>query len=194
MITVAWIATVIMLKGWNEKEQMICRRKSMLNILKKIDNLFNNIFAYCSVLLLIVVIVTTTVQVFTRYILNASLSGTDEVARFAFVWMSMMGASICVRNHSHAVVSVLSDLLKKKPNLQKAHDVLIQVLIIVGAMALLIYGMQLVMATGAQRSAGLGIPMSFSYACVPVGAFGMVVNGIVNIIEDIVEMKGGEKV
>ena len=84
----------------------------MLNIMKKANAMLNKVFTGLSVVLLAVVIVATALQVFTRYIMNASLSGTDEVARFAFVWMSMMGASLCVRNHGHAVVSVLNDSLR----------------------------------------------------------------------------------
>ena len=71
-------------------------------MLRKVDDFFNKAYMGVSVILLIVVIVATTIQVFTRYIMNASLSGTDEVARFAFVWMSMLGASICVRTYGHS--------------------------------------------------------------------------------------------
>ena len=95
----------------------------MLNIMKKANAMLNKVFTGLSVALLAVVIVATALQVFTRYIMNASLSGTDEVARFAFVWMSMMGASLCVRNHGHAVVSVLNDSLRNKPKAQAIHSV-----------------------------------------------------------------------
>lgn len=163
----------------------------MLKALRKADDLLNAVFVYLSVALLVIIIISTSTQVFTRYILNASLSGTDEVARFAFIWMSMMGASICVRNHGHAVVSILNDALKSKPCAQKTHEILIQLLIIIGSLVLLIYGIQLVGMTGTQKSAGLGIPMSYTYACIPFGALGMIVNGIVNIVDTIAVMKGG---
>lgn len=163
----------------------------MLKTLRKADDMLNSVFTYLSVVLLVIIIISTSIQVFTRYILNASLSGTDEVARFAFIWMSMMGASICVRNNGHAVVSILNDALKRKPRTQKSHEILIQALIVIGSLVLLVYGVKLVGATGAQRSAGLGIPMSYTYACVPFGALGMIINGIVNIVDAIAAMKGG---
>lgn len=163
----------------------------MLNNLKKLNDIFNKLYMSLSVVLLAVVIVATAIQVFTRYIMNASMSGTEEAARFAFVWMSMMGASICVRTHGHAVVSILNDALKRKPEIQKSHDLIIQVLIVAGALVLLIYGIQLVQMTGRQRSAGLGISMAYTYACIPVGALGMVINGLTNIADDIAGLKGG---
>ena len=153
----------------------------MLNIMKKANAILNKVFTGLSVALLAVVIVATALQVFTRYIMNASLSGTDEVARFAFVWMSMMGASLCVRNHGHAVVSVLNDSLKNKPKAQAIHSVAVQILIMIGAAVLVVCGIQLVIATGEQSSAGLGIPISYTYACIPVGGAGMVINSLVNI-------------
>lgn len=160
-------------------------------MLRKIDELVNKAYMGVSVILLIVVIVATSVQVFTRYIMNASLSGTDEVARFAFVWMSMLGASICVRTYGHAVVSILNDSLRGKMKIQKSHDIFIQLLILVGAFVLLRYGITLVQMTARQRSAGLGIPMSYTYACIPVGAFGMALNALANIADDMKKIKGG---
>ena len=141
----------------------------MLNIMKKANAMLNKVFTGLSVVLLAVVIVATALQVFTRYIMNASLSGTDEVARFAFVWMSMMGASLCVRNHGHAVVSVLNDSLRNKPKAQAIHSVAVQILIMIG-----------------------GIPISYTYACIPVGGAGMVINSLVNILEEISCRKGGD--
>ena len=57
------------------------RRENMLNIMKKANAMLNKVFTGLSVALLAVVIVATALQVFTRSIMNASLSGTDEVAR-----------------------------------------------------------------------------------------------------------------
>lgn len=162
-------------------------------MLKKVADFVNKAFMFVSVILLVVVIISTSIQVFTRYIMNASLSGTDEVARFVFVWMSMLGASICVRTYGHAVVSILNDSLKSKIKLQKSHDIFIQILMLIGAFVLFRYGITLVQMTAKQRSAGLGIPMSYTYACIPVGAFSMLLNGLVNIIEDIKMIKGGNK-
>ena len=164
----------------------------MLNILRKVDNAINKVYMALSVGLLTVVIVSTAIQVFTRYVMNASLSGTEEIARFAFVWMSMMGASLCVRTNGHAVVSILNDSLKHKVKLKKSHDILIQILMICGALVLLIYGWSLTRQTSMQRSAGLGISIAYTYACIPVGAFGMIINGLTNILETISEMKGGK--
>lgn len=162
-----------------------------MSALKKLNQYVNKVFLSVSVVLLAVVIIATTLQVFTRYILNTSLSGTDEIARFAFVWMSMLGASICVREHGHAVVSVLNDALKQRIRLQRFHQNTVELLMVIGAVILLIYGIQLVLATMEQRSAGLGIPISFTYACIPVGAAGMILNGIVNVMDSGANKKGG---
>ena len=153
----------------------------------------NKAFVYVSVALLAVVIISTSIQVFTRYIMNASLSGTDEVARFVFVWMSMLGASVCVSTHGHAAVSVLNDFLKGRSKLYKYHCVLIEALMVIGAAVIVIYGTKLAIYTSAQKSAGLGIPISFTYACLPVGGVGMILNGILNIIEAFLGEEGGEE-
>jgi len=58
-----------------------------------------------------VLIVPVTLQIVSRYTaLIPSWIWTEELSRFLFIWMIMLGAMIGVREGSHFVVDVLPDL------------------------------------------------------------------------------------
>ena len=147
----------------------------------KIDDCMNKIYQSAAVVLLAGIIVASTLQVVTRYVLNASMTGTEEFARYCFVWMNMLGASICVRYGSHAVVSILNNRLKGKK--KYIHEIVIHGLMILLALIPIIEGMRMIGYTMTQPSPTLRIPMGYIYASVPVGGIGMIVNAVRNICE-----------
>jgi tripartite ATP-independent transporter DctM subunit len=49
------------------------------------------------------------VNVFTRYVLGFSISGYDEIASYAFLWVVWMGVSIAVRRGDVTVITFLTD-------------------------------------------------------------------------------------
>lgn len=147
----------------------------------KADDFLNKMYQSAAVVLLAGIIVASTLQVFTRYILNASLTGTEEFARYCFVWMNMLGASICVRHGSHAVVSILNSKLTGKK--KYIHEAAIQILIMALSVIIIVEGFRMVGYTMVQPSPTLRIPMGFIYASVPAGCIGMIINAVRNICE-----------
>ena len=71
--------------------------------------------AYSSVaaLALIILVVSAFAQVFGRYVLNASPSWSEELARFAFIWCSSLGAACALDKGGHAAITVLGDHLPR---------------------------------------------------------------------------------
>lgn len=51
-------------------------------------------------------------QVLFRYVFKSSLSWSEELARYLFIWLTFLGASIATREKSHINVSVLKDSIK----------------------------------------------------------------------------------
>ncbi|MCQ4838222.1 TRAP transporter small permease, partial [[Clostridium] symbiosum] len=81
------------------------------------------------------------VQVFTRYVLGSSLTGTEELGRYSFIWMTMLGASICVSSDSHAAVTILNDHLKWR--MKGGHKISVDILILACAVLLFIQGIKM---------------------------------------------------
>ena len=72
----------------------------------------NNFEEYFCVWTLAIMTIVVFVQVVMRYVFANSLSWSEELARFIFLWFSWVGASYAVRERSHFRVEMLVDLFK----------------------------------------------------------------------------------
>ena len=159
----------------------------MKDALDKVCSMVNRIYGGAALLLLAVLTGAMAVQVFTRYVLGSSLSGTEELGRYCFIWMTMLGSSICVSSDSHAAVTILNDHLKGR--MKGGHKISVDILILACAVLLFIQGIKMAAMTTRQLTPTLHIPMSVIYCSLPAGAFGIILNGINNLIKRMDEAK-----
>lgn len=149
--------------------------------MKKLLNLYNHFeeTLLFSALAFSVALIFT--QVVMRYVFRDSLSWSEELARYLFVWYTWVGTSYAVAQHRHIRIEILSDFLKggAKVFLEK------MVLVIWAAFSFFLTweGFQTVkiIAERGQTSAALEIPMYFAYAAVPVGACLMAVRLVIEL-------------
>ena len=107
-------------------------------------------------------------QVFSRYILGGSFSWTEEFARFALIWMTIVGAAYLNAKKEHLSMDFLYQKLSE-PNKRKA-SILVEVFIFLFAlMVMVIGGINLVYTTLhlEQLSGTLRIPLGYIYAILP---------------------------
>lgn len=120
--------------------------------------------------LVIVMVVLVGFQVLSRYILHFSLSYTEEIVRYLFVWTTFLGIAGAVRGNRHLSISSAPEQVGGI--LRKAVRILIGVGALGFAGVLLYYGTRIVllqMTTG-QKTAALGFPMWIVGIAVPLGA------------------------
>jgi TRAP-type C4-dicarboxylate transport system permease small subunit len=139
----------------------------MFGKLDKLCNIIDRIIGYVVSVLFVVMSVSCVLQVLTRYVLNSSLTWTEELARFTFIWGNMLGATICTRRHGHAVITVILDLFPKLA--RRIIDLLILLCMLLASAVLVIYGVDICSRTTKQYSASMGIPMCYIYAAAVVG-------------------------
>ncbi|GKV65198.1 MULTISPECIES: TRAP transporter small permease [unclassified Sporosarcina] len=153
----------------------------MNNIVSNINKFINTIFIVFSLLFLAVLTGSIAVQVYTRYILGASMTGTEELARYSFIWLTMLGASICINENAHATVTLLND--KLTGNLKRIHNLTCDAMVMIAVVVLFIYGLKMVFLTTNQLTPSLQIPMAIVYLSLPVGAFGMIIGTFHNFLK-----------
>jgi TRAP-type C4-dicarboxylate transport system permease small subunit len=106
-------------------------------------------------------------QFFTRYVLNDSLSWTEEIARYGLIWITYIGAVMVTRRNSHIAVMLLPNLLPAG-----AARILLAVvdLVTLGFIGLLAYFSVLIVGRmHIQRMSIVDLPMSYVYAAVVLG-------------------------
>src|SRR5215204_7220579 len=76
-------------------------------------------------------------QFFTRYVLNDSLSWTEEVARYGLMWVVFIGGAMVTRRNTHIAVELLSNVMK--PGAMRAALLALVDFIKLGILGLLAY-------------------------------------------------------
>ncbi|MDR1778261.1 MAG: TRAP transporter small permease [Clostridiales Family XIII bacterium] len=110
-------------------------------------------------------------QVIMRYIFHNSLSWSEELARYIFVWQLWIGISYAARNQSHIRIKLIENLIKG-PLGRKILESLVIVIWFSFFIFVIYKGWQTaVMIRGYhQVSPAMGLPMFYCYLAIPVGA------------------------
>lgn len=151
-----------------------------IGIMRTADK-FLRLYSAVGIVFLALVIIMTFLQVTTRYFLKASLPWTEEGARYAFVWMSMMGASLATRHASHATIDLIGDFIHGKA--RQYHAAMVQFAIITASVLIGIYGLNMVRVMMVRSSAALGIPMGYVYCAIPIGCAGIIIQCLANLAD-----------
>jgi len=124
-------------------------------------------------------------QIVMRYVFNHSLSWTEELARYLFVWQVWLGASFAVKKRAHLKITMLLDSLHGLP---KKVVYFISLLVWLGISFFLAYSggkLTLIILQQGQVSPAMRMPMAFAYASVPVGCLLMCVRLVEQIVTEI---------
>ena len=121
---------------------------------------------------------------------------SEELVRYLFIFNVMMAAAIAVRRNSHLQIDIVLNALK--PHMRRIFTICATTVGLVFLVYLFILSLELVRSGAPNTSAGLGLPMSIPYTCVPIGTALMVLTSVEVILKNIQELadekKGGTAV
>ena len=130
--------------------------------------------------LLLIVFGTMAAQVLARYVFRAPIAWSEEVARFALIWLAFIAASFVMGEGRHITVDVLSCRLGRRGKLLL--ECLSSSLVVASCVLLLIGGLRFVWRVGVVGSPAVGIPMSWWYGAASVGLCLMALHSLLNTI------------
>jgi len=146
----------------------------MTAVLRKISGLVNTGARGLLILAAFTMVASVFMQVVFRYVLKMPLSWSEELARYAFMWTTFLGASVAVRTNSLPSITLG---LKMFPAKSKPYLYLItQALSMLLCYHLVVYGTELSYAVLPDTSPGLDFTMAWAYAALPAGALFMLVH------------------
>ena len=124
-------------------------------------------------------------QVFCRYVLNSSLSWSEELARYLFIWMIYIGISYGVKLDKHICVDAVYTFMPK--SIKRGYAIVAYLLFLAFAVFIVYYG---IMVVGMQISSGqvspaMGVPMQYVYAAPVVGFVLTAIRLVQKVIEAI---------
>jgi TRAP-type C4-dicarboxylate transport system permease small subunit len=142
-------------------------------VLARIGNVLNRTAEVACCLMVLTMTLVVATQVICRYLLEASLTWSEEASRYLLVWITFLGGSIAFKRGMHtgfdAVVRGLSPGARRAAALATLLAI-VAFLVVVG-----LKGMQLALFNMNQRSPALKLPMGTVYLAIPIGCLLMLV-------------------
>jgi TRAP-type C4-dicarboxylate transport system permease small subunit len=121
--------------------------------------------AICGLLIALTAVVVS--QVVARYVLEAPLSWSEELARFLLLWLSMLSAAYAFKTGAHFALRIL--VMQLPEALRRAVALLVHIVVALFFAILLYYSVVFVAGVSGHRAPALQIPMELPYASVVVG-------------------------
>ncbi len=105
-------------------------------------------------------------QVVSRYVFSYPFDWPEELARYLFIWVALLGAALALKRGAHFSIDALVKRLPAK--WRRIVPLLIQTTLGVFTLVVSLKGFQLAMRVGEQLSSGMEISMTYPYLSVPV--------------------------
>jgi TRAP-type transport system small permease protein len=122
--------------------------------------------------LLAIMVLSVFVQVLIRRFFMFSVDGIEEVPRFLFVWLVMLGGASAMQRGEHTLLEYFRE--KLAPRWNACCRVCVEAMGIFMFLAIIHVSFTLMSQGHQMESPGLGVRYSFIYAAMPVGAALMV--------------------
>jgi TRAP-type C4-dicarboxylate transport system permease small subunit len=166
-------------------------REKKVNLLHRINQFLGYLEMGALALLTTVMFLVVFGQVIFRYVLNEPSPWTEELARYLFIWIALIGAAYGVKGRSHFGFELI---VRKMPrSLQRFERLYVHACMGILVFVLTFYGMRMLRVVSFQMTPALQIPMRYVYLSLPVSGFLMSFHLICNFFWA-GEKEGGPKV
>ena len=134
--------------------------------MKRLNQLLVALETYAAGGLVITVCAVVLLQVLMRYLFATPNPWSEELSRFAFIWVSLLGASLAVEHRAHFGFDQVTK--KLAPRARRAVERFAWAVVLAFALLLIGTGIALMDLTLGERSAALNLPVALVYAAAPV--------------------------
>ncbi|MHA7879847.1 MAG: TRAP transporter small permease [Saccharospirillum sp.] len=149
--------------------------------LSYISNLVDRLVSAACFILVYTMLGLLLTQVVMRYFFGSPPSWTEELAIILFTWLVLLFASSGIKHKFHVALDTIPQRMQR---LRKHSDALVSLLIILVGLVMIKAGYAYVIATQAQKTAALQIPIAYLYASVPISGAIIVLHSLNNLFAD----------
>ena len=143
-------------------------------------------------ILMAVIFLCATFQVLNRFMLHSSAPWTEELCRYAFIWVAFLGVANGVKRGTHLNVDLIDSVLPKK--VKAVLDVVLDAafLLLMAYMLKISIDYLMRVARYGTVSVGLKIPMWIVYSILPLFTTLTMVRLVVKYVRKLINRKKGE--
>jgi len=128
------------------------------------------------IVLFVAILLVMVLQVAFRYVLNAPLTWTEELARYLYIWACWLGAPVALRRGNHIAIAFVSDRIPR--GVARIVAVVTQVAALVFLAQLTVQGGILTAKSHSVEAITLPIPWSAIYVAAPISAVLMILETV----------------
>jgi len=145
----------------------------------KLDGMVAGLEAAAIVVLVFLLTAVTFAQVAARYVLGDPLIWSEEAARYLFVWVSMIGAALAIREGGHFGLDLL---IRRAPAWKPVLGPLVTLVTAVFLLILLKTGIDETNLAALQFAMTFPMRMQWAYLALPIGAGLMLFHVAVHVV------------
>lgn len=152
----------------------------MIAVLNRACDWVDTLSKYILIVLTIGIALVIAVNVGGRYIFGNPIHWAEEVTRFAFAWMTFLGAASAYKRRQLVAMSILANKFpaKMKWGVGLGVELVMTAFMVIG----LVWGMILLKTASVQTSAALGIRMTYAYLCIPLSCGFMLLYNLTQVL------------
>lgn len=157
--------------------------KTYLLLTNRAIDEFNRLIGWVLAGLLLVMTVLIFWQVFARFVVGRPLYFSDEIARFAMLWLTFLGAGYAYRKGKLIAVDIVLEYAGKKLScLLRITIILCSALF---AFIMVKYGYEITDRVSGQTAPSTRISMMWPYMAVPAGGVVIMINSLGLLIDEV---------
>ncbi len=135
--------------------------------MKKALDVLEKITLMLAVVLFVVMVFSISLQIVLRFAFDTGISWAEELARYCFVWLVLLGSAVAMRRGRHMKIDFFINLMPIR--LKIVIETVLNISLIIFLLVVVNYGSQLTVMVNKQLSTGLEMRMSIPYLAIPVG-------------------------
>ena len=155
-------------------------------MIEKIDRFLEVIFVILKVLLIILLVTMVGIliaHIWFRYVLNNSLTWSEELLKILLVWFGMLSVAVLAARREHVAIVIFKNKMPKA--LSNASTIFTQTLTLAICIIGVVLGVKYCQSAGFRLTPALRIKYGWAYASIPVSFFFVSFFELRNLLVDI---------
>lgn len=157
---------------------------------KKFVSAICNIYTAVACVLIAFVIALLFVQVVSRYLIGSSITWAEELARYMFVWSTLLGSTVALRKGLHPTINIIENMLREKS--RSILQIVIYPTIILLSLIMIFKGIEVVRVASSSLSPLLRMNVSYLYLSLVFGGIGLFVQSLEIFLNNVFKLSGRE--
>ena len=155
-------------------------------MLETFDKIISVIFRGMKALLvalLITMVGILVAHIWFRYVINHSLTWSEELLKIMLVWFGMLSVAVLAARREHVAIVVFKERMPKA--VSNFLSKLTQVLTVIISAVMVVVGFRYMISAGIRLTPALRIPYSWAYAAIPVAFIPVTIFELRNLLADL---------